>query len=445
MEDDTILLGFLEETHAGPVMGRMDLIGNEWETSRKNGGSILDPCYPQGDVDIQDEVDLEGLSRMASDALGHDQATVPSEDIEEREEEEGKATLPDLEILAEFLAEDAQARHASKETGKCAVGPAQPSVKRQELNAILRKLLLVPAGYHTTADDHDYAGVEPISESASSPPRSRSKHRGVRSDTSLWDRPVEDFLSSESESDDDIEDYIPPIPKNRRLKKLFLLKELLPNVFVRISPATFTSPEDRYCFAEPRMWMLFDTYEDGKSVVLTVPPSYCRDVVVAGSVIQTIQDGLRESYECLASAPIRERVWLTIANGFGVYLKSVDGCQLLLRDVAASFDSAVHRDHAGSFDAAVPSLVSAACVAAAAFLLLREDLSRNLVLTASTPSLGEDFVPAGSSSNVPADYVSAGYVLVPADRDRIVIYVSAGHVLVPVPRLEFADCFYRRN
>ncbi|GJT43109.1 hypothetical protein Tco_0951824 [Tanacetum coccineum] len=37
---------------------------------------------------------------------------------------------------------------------------------------------------------------------------------------------------------------------------------------------------------------------------LTVPPSYCRDVVVAGSVIQTIQAGLRESYECLASAPM---------------------------------------------------------------------------------------------------------------------------------------------
>ncbi|GKD80553.1 hypothetical protein Tco_1347392 [Tanacetum coccineum] len=28
-------------------------------------------------------------------------------------------------------------------------------------------------------------------------------------------------------------------------------------------------------------------------------------------------------------------------------------------------------------------------------------------------------VPADSSSNVPADYVSAGHVLVPADRDRI--------------------------
>ncbi|GJR70966.1 hypothetical protein Tco_0017031 [Tanacetum coccineum] len=38
---------------------------------------------------------------------------------------------------------------------------------------------------------------------------------------------------------------------------------------------------------------------------LTVPPSYCRDVVVAGSVIQTVQAGLRESYECLASAPLK--------------------------------------------------------------------------------------------------------------------------------------------
>ncbi|GKD84027.1 hypothetical protein Tco_1350866, partial [Tanacetum coccineum] len=37
---------------------------------------------------------------------------------------------------------------------------------------------------------------------------------------------------------------------------------------------------------------------------LTVPPTYCWDVVVAGSVIQTIQDGLRESYECLSSAPM---------------------------------------------------------------------------------------------------------------------------------------------
>ncbi|GJR77979.1 hypothetical protein Tco_0090344 [Tanacetum coccineum] len=115
---------------------------------------------------------------------------------------------------------------------------------------------------------------------------------------------------------------------------------------------------------------------------------------------------------------------------------------LLLRDVAASFDSAVHRVHAVSFDAAVASIVSAACCAAAGYfvycccllcsccssiLLPQEDLSRNLELTESTPivpadslnSIPADNVPAGRSSSIPADYVSAGHVLVPADSDRI--------------------------
>ncbi|GKC67891.1 hypothetical protein Tco_1100489, partial [Tanacetum coccineum] len=41
--------------------------------------------------------------------------------------------------------------------------------------------------------------------------------------------------------------------------------------------------------------------------------------------------------------------------------------KLLLRDVAVSFDSAVHRDHADSLDAVVPSLVSAACCTAAGY------------------------------------------------------------------------------
>ncbi|GJW23074.1 hypothetical protein Tco_0033696, partial [Tanacetum coccineum] len=221
-------------------------------------------------------------------------------------------------------------------------------------------------------------------------------------------------------------------------------------------------------------------------------------------VIQTVQAGLRESYECLASAPLactaRQMVfsspWLTAKKDSGSplqtalwlvqegtalgkdLLKSVDGCQLtiysklygyrltmfhvqrvdmvinppwnlpflgakgltspeqtatdwklLLRDVAASFDSAVHRVHAVSFDAAVASIVSAACCVAAGYfvccccllcsccssiLLPQEDLSRNLELTESTP-----IVPADSSSSIPADYVSAGHVLVPADRDRI--------------------------
>ncbi|GJX69093.1 hypothetical protein Tco_0304820 [Tanacetum coccineum] len=54
--------------------------------------------------------------------------------------------------------------------------------------------------------------VETVSDYASSPPRSRRKHIGVRGDDILWDRPVEDFFSSESESDEDMENYSPPLP-----------------------------------------------------------------------------------------------------------------------------------------------------------------------------------------------------------------------------------------
>ncbi|GKA33847.1 hypothetical protein Tco_0720276, partial [Tanacetum coccineum] len=89
--------------------------------------------------------------------------------------------------------------------------------------------------------------------------------------------------------------------------------------------------------------------------------------------------------------------------------------KLLFFDDATSFDSAVHRVHAVSFAAAVlDAAAPVSAVSAVSILLLREDLSRNLELTESKP-----IVPAGSSSSVPADYVSAGHVLVSADRDRI--------------------------
>ncbi|GJV56382.1 hypothetical protein Tco_1457387 [Tanacetum coccineum] len=97
--------------------------------------------------------------------------------------------------------------------------------------------------------------VEPVSDYASSPPRIRRKHLGVRSADCLWDKHVEDFYSSESESDDDMETYIPPLPygefkdwemvscplgntyyhvysqENRRRKCFTFLKELLPHVY----------------------------------------------------------------------------------------------------------------------------------------------------------------------------------------------------------------------
>ncbi|GJW52782.1 hypothetical protein Tco_0096867 [Tanacetum coccineum] len=880
MEDDTIFGGFHEETHAGPddaptttadaagraedpalltslsakidrCMGRIDSLETELGTSKKiMGGAILtlvsrvkklertvkqlrtarlvgDAPATEGDVDTQDAVDLEGLSRMASEAMGHNPATVPSEDIEAREEEEvplrrkrsihrrartefntsafaqfhaphssdvlphadisesagpsvgadkGKAPMPDLEIPAEFLAEDAQARQrleeeqasarlvqqlqaedlaqadvppvseqrakeldelllrmtdtdwltlmmqvgtnpalarellgadvnednfiermtAIKERKKRALAdlryralqgtfwkrsfigaqynlfrPLKPAIteppsKRQRVERTSSQPSVVPAATTQPADPDSAGGssfhpagstpmsgsavpataggpfdstgtasniptsaamdsaashhelgispfadsddssspspvstdhvpidvlveptpggihaffldsdedeqiglsrvaaepdsddevlaeilfrgqhvsgadvvvvdklpddeivdprvkVEPISESPSSPPRSRSKHRGVRSDTSLWDRPIDDFLSSESESDDDIEEYIPPIPygafkdweivrcplrntyyhvyyqENRRHRNFFYLKELLPHVYredllllrrrmnryFRLNPDVdvgldlwrdvnllcqslhsddvedFWRTQDEWVVSGWRLYPKSSVHvldlTNGKTVYmfvdkfypirapllermlrhrLTVPPSYCRDVVVAGSVIQTIQDGLRESYiACTARHMVFSSPWLTAEKEFGSplqtalvcnsnpliarvrsckdHFKSLDGCQvtqtgwlslsiffemkiwkLLIRDVAVSFDSADLRDHAGSFDAAVLSLVSAACCTAAAFLLIMFLLA--------------------------ADYVSAGHVLVPADSDRI--------------------------
>ncbi|GJT56736.1 hypothetical protein Tco_0991790 [Tanacetum coccineum] len=95
MEDDTILGGFHEETHAGPEDApytppavAVRTVKTQLRATTGWGGGGGDAPATEGDVDIQDEVDLEGLSRMASEALGHDQATVPSEDMEEREEEE---------------------------------------------------------------------------------------------------------------------------------------------------------------------------------------------------------------------------------------------------------------------------------------------------------------------------------------------------------------------
>ncbi|GJY30203.1 hypothetical protein Tco_0413698, partial [Tanacetum coccineum] len=319
--------------------------------------------------------------------------------------------------------------------------------------------------------------------------------------------------SSESESDDDIEDYIPPIPygafkdweivrcplrntyyhvyyqENRRQKSFFYLKQLLPHVYredllllrrrmnryFRLNPDVdvgldlwrdvnllcqslhsddvedFWRTQDEWVVSSWKLYPKSSVHvldlTNGKTVYmfvdkvypiratllermlrhrLTVPPSYCRDVVVAGNVIQTVQAGLRESYECLASVPIactaRQMVfsspWLTAKKESGSPLQTalvcnsnplmvarlpkpgcpeqtatgkdmsnplygcdsfakkllgysnstLDSCSakldwfvvttmLLFFDVAASFDSAVHRVHAVSIDAVVASTV----------------------------------------------------------------------------------------
>ncbi|GJT78603.1 hypothetical protein Tco_1045328, partial [Tanacetum coccineum] len=417
--------------------------------------------------------------------------------------------------------------------------------------------------------------VEPISESASSPPRSRSKHRGVRSDTSLWDRPVEDFLSSESESDDDIEDYVPPIPygtfkdweivrsqlsdtyyhvyyqENRRQKSFFYLKELLPHVY-REDLLLLRRRMNRYFRLNPDVDVGLDLWRDvnllcqslhsddvedfwrtqaGNCIpralfMLTVPPSYCRDVVVAGNAVQTVQAGLRESYECLASVPIactaRQMVfsspWLTATKESGSPLQTAlvcypkldgyhfpysldekwlvhskrlmvktfsnplivdnllkivwlsthhiflygrvaeseqtyysklsqsDVCAVTVAKKLLGYSNSPYHvpeklDLTGSccLEMLLPSLIllfiefmlfPLMLLWLLQFLLLVVLLLVTLYAAAAyfvpaarsyplhREDLLETYVPAGSSSNVPADYVSAGHVLVPADRDR---------------------------
>ncbi|GKA33602.1 hypothetical protein Tco_0720031 [Tanacetum coccineum] len=151
-------------------------------------------------------------------------------------------------------------------------------------------------------------------------------------------------------------------------------------------------------------------------------------------LFRRLRMGLRIPDECIALTPIIDfqlfDLMYILVNG-AVAAKSGSCC---LRDVAASFDSAVHRVHAVSFDAAVASIVSAACCTAAGYfvycccllcsccssiLLPQEDLSRNLELTESTPSLGEDCWNKLQTISVhSADFVSVGHVSCPADSDR---------------------------
>ncbi|GJY36135.1 ribonuclease H-like domain-containing protein [Tanacetum coccineum] len=310
MEDDTIHGGFHEESHVGPddaPTPTTDAAGRaEDPTLLTSLSAKLDrfSCSLSADVLPQ-----AAISESAGPSVGADK---------------GKAPMPDLDIPAEFLAEDAQARKRLEEEQASAAASlntlideyeyicrclekdrllsaqynlfrpkpviTEPPSKRQRVDSDTSQPSGVPAASTQHADDPDSAGgeafqllqwillvtrgineffldsdedeqigmsrvaadpdsddevlaeiifrgqsisghgvvvvdklpddeivdprvkVETIPDSAASPPRSRRKHRGVKSDDSLWDKPVEDFFSSESESDDDMENYIPPLP-----------------------------------------------------------------------------------------------------------------------------------------------------------------------------------------------------------------------------------------
>ncbi|GKD16661.1 hypothetical protein Tco_1205819, partial [Tanacetum coccineum] len=111
-------------------------------------------------------------------------------------------------------------------------------------------------------------------------------------------------------------------------------------------------------------------------------------------------------YEELAS-PEQTATGKDVSNPLYGYDSLPKTVRLLFFDAATLFDSAVHRVHAVSFDAAV-FIYSCClfCFCCCSILLLQEDLSRNLELMES-------------KLMVPASYVSAGHVLISADRYRI--------------------------
>ncbi|GJT04947.1 reverse transcriptase domain-containing protein, partial [Tanacetum coccineum] len=344
--------------------------------------------------------------------------------------------------------------------------------------------------------------VETVTESAASPPRSRRKNLGERSAASLWDKPVEDFFSSESESDTDMENYIPPLPygtfkdwemvscppgnnhihvyyqQNRRRKYFTYLKELLPHVYhedllllrrrmnryFQLNPEVdvgldlwrdvnllcqslhsddvedFWRTQDEWIVSSWKLYPKSSVHvldlTNGKTVYmfvdkfypiratllermlrhrLKVPPSYCRDVVVTGSVIQTVQTGLRKAYECLASAPFactaRQMVfsspWLTAKKESGSPLQTALVCNSnpLIATVRLLFlDDAL--------------LLNKTLL----ILLFIEYMRFPFLMAASFGYAAPDFLLACNfsfgrlpfSSSVPADYVPAGHVLISA-------------------------------
>ncbi|GJV31084.1 retrovirus-related pol polyprotein from transposon TNT 1-94 [Tanacetum coccineum] len=169
--------------------------------------------------------------------------------------------------------------------------------------------------------------VETITESAVSPPRPRRKHIGVRSDDFLWDKPVEDFFSSESESDDDMENYIPPLPYGA-----FKDWEIFAFILM-IWKKDFGVLQDEWIVSS---WQLYPKSSvhvldltNGKTVYMFVDKVY----PIRGNTAY-VQSGFKACYECLAYAPIactaRQMVfsspWLTAKKESGSSLQTALVC-----------------------------------------------------------------------------------------------------------------------
>ncbi|GJT16840.1 hypothetical protein Tco_0875546 [Tanacetum coccineum] len=202
--------------------------------------------------------------------------------------------------------------------------------------------------------------VETITESAASPPRSRRKHLGVRSDDFLWDKQM----------------YLP----NHALLLRLLLLNLLP-----------CHPCDGLCRSALESERADAVLKYRDAVALRTETASCRDPDAVFSVCKEMSSRIL----VLLASPEQTATGKDVSNPlYGcdglpktvrVFQFTLDSrsekldwfllhqdWKLLFFDDATSFDSAVHRVHAVSFDAAVldaAATVSAACIIAAGYIV----------------------------------------------------------------------------
>ncbi|GKA38713.1 hypothetical protein Tco_0731264 [Tanacetum coccineum] len=286
---------------------------------------------------------------------------------------------------------------------------------------------------------------------------------------------VEDFFSSESESDDDMETYIPPIPygafkdweivrcplsntyyhvyyqENRRQQSFFYLKELLPHVYredlLLLRQRMNRTQED----LGGSSWKLYpkSSVHDVTPTGSQFTPLNCRRLLLLGvAVIQAIDSSAftGESYECLAAAPMlpilrwyhfqipvgmknglvqaQRLCWLSKDYGF---VDMVLNPPWNLPFLGAKGLTSPEQTATGK-GISNPLMAVMVCqkpygIQLTNVSLVPADSSSSIpaddVPADSSSSIPADDVPAGSSSSVPAEYVSAGHIVVSADRDRI--------------------------
>ncbi|GJY16019.1 hypothetical protein Tco_0386441 [Tanacetum coccineum] len=129
---------------------------------------------------------------------------------------------------------------------------------------------------------------------------------------------LKDVCHSRDESDDDMEHYIPPLPYGE-FKDWEMVSCPPGNNHIHVY---YQQNRRRNSILTGNTAWEKGERKKKKGERMLRPrltrskPSYCRDVVVAGSVIQTVQTGLRQSYECLASAPFLRAANTARTNGF---------------------------------------------------------------------------------------------------------------------------------